>query len=64
MVTLRGVPVYDKTVANTGMSTPFAADVSLSGVTPGYHTLGSYTRVGNTPYTVAASIIVQVAPAP
>jgi hypothetical protein len=64
MVTLNGIPAYDKTVANTGEAVPFAADISLAGVTPGYHTLGVYARVGNTPYTAAASILVQVAAAP
>jgi hypothetical protein len=64
MVTLSGILAYDKTVANTGEAAPFAADISLAGVTPGYHTLGVYARVGNSPYTTAASILVQVAAAP
>jgi hypothetical protein len=64
MVTLSGVLAYDKTVANTGVQVPFAGDISLGGVSPGYHTLGVYTRVGNMPYTAAATILVQVAAAP
>lgn len=62
MVTLSGVPVYDTTVANTGAEIPYAADVSLEGVSPGSHTLGVYARVGNTVYTQAATAVVQVAP--
>jgi len=64
MVALNGVPAYDKTVANPGVTVPFAGDVSLAGVAPGYHVLGVYARVGNTPYATAASIIVQVVAAP
>ena len=64
MVTLGGILAYDKTVANTGATIPFTGDISLAGVAPGYHTLGVYARVGNTPYAAAASIIVQVVAAP
>jgi hypothetical protein len=64
MVALNGVPAYDKTVANTGVTVPFAGDISLAGVAPGYHNLGVYVRVGNTPYVTAASMIVRVAGAP
>ena len=64
MATLSGAPVYDKTVANMGVTVPFAGDISLAGVAPGYHLLGVYVRVGNAPYTPAASILVQVATAP
>ncbi len=64
MVTLSGAPVYDTTVANTGASIPYAADISLAGVAPGYHTLGTYARVGNTTYTQTASVLIQVATSP
>lgn len=60
MVTLSGVPVYDTTVANTGVSFPYSADVSLAGVAPGYHTLNTYARVGDTNYTQTASASIQV----
>jgi hypothetical protein len=60
MVTLSGVPVYDTTVANTGADIPYSADVSLAGVTPGYHTLNTYARVGDTNYTQTASALIQI----
>jgi hypothetical protein len=61
MVTLSGLPVYDKTVANTGENVPYSADVNLAGVAPGYHSLNTYARVGDTSYTQTASALIQVA---
>jgi hypothetical protein len=60
MVTLGGVPVYDTTVVNTGERIPYAADITLKDVTPGYHMLSTYTRVGNTFYVQTASALIQV----
>jgi hypothetical protein len=62
MVTLSGVPIYDTTVANTGAPVPYSVDVSLAGVSPGSHTVGVYSRVGNSVYTSVASAIIQVTP--
>lgn len=64
MVTLSGAPVYDTTVANTGAWIPYAADVSLAGVRPGYHTLNTYARVGDTAYTQTATVLIQVTTSP
>lgn len=64
MVTLSGAPVYDTTVSNTGATTTYAADVSLAGVTPGSHTLNTYTRVGAVNYIQTASAVIQVAASP
>lgn len=64
MITLNGNPIYNTTVANTGVVTSFSGEPSLSGVAPGYHNLHAYVRVGNTMYTEVANIIVQVAAAP
>lgn len=60
MVTLSGAPIYDTTVANTGLEIPFTADVSLAGVSPGSHTVTVYARVGNTVYTAGPVAVVQV----
>jgi len=60
MVTLSGIPVYDTTVANTGANIPYSADVSLADIAPGYHTLNTYARVGDTSYTQTASASIQV----
>jgi hypothetical protein len=62
MLTLSGVPVYDTTVANPGAAVPFSTDISLTGVTPGNHTLDVYGRVGNTNYAPLTSALVTVPP--
>lgn len=64
LVTLSGVPVYDTTVSNSGAAVPYAADVSLAGVSPGDHTVAAYARVGNSPYTAGATAIIHVSASP
>ena len=64
LVALGGIPVYDTTVANPGSAVPFSAEINLSGVANGPHTIGVYARVGSAPYQLMTGAVVVVTGAP